>query len=243
MKIRMLLPVLLLLFVTGCKKEIATAPELMENARGSGGGILYGSMRDIDGNVYKTVKIGTQTWMAENLKVIRYRNGASIQNIQDNTSWGNARTGAWCYYDNDAAYNNIYGKMYNGYATQDVRGLAPKGWHIPTLTEWQTLKTYLGDNNDAGQLKATILWGPQNVGATNSTGFSALPGGVRGSYGQCINVGSYGYWHTSTLWTGDPGNSIDPIWFVSMSHELGGVSRDVTSQMIGYSVRCVKDVK
>src|SRR5665648_943598 len=103
-----------------------------------------GTVTDIDGNVYKTVTIGTQVWMAENLKTTKYRNGDPIPNITDATAWTNLTTGAYCNNNNDANYATTYGRLYNWYAVNDIRNIAPAGWHIPTKAEWTTLTTYLG---------------------------------------------------------------------------------------------------
>jgi uncharacterized protein (TIGR02145 family) len=155
---------------------------------------------DYDGNVYKTVKIGTQEWTAENLNVEHYRNGDPIPQVQDKDEWAKLTTGAWCYYANTSENGKIYGKLYNWYAINDSRGLAPAGWHIPSDAEWTTLTDYLGgttkEKNEGGikywiievvggKLKATTLWDSPNTGATNSSGLTAFPGGFRdynGSY-------------------------------------------------------------
>jgi len=141
-----------------------------------------GSVTDIDGNVYQTVKIGNQWWMMENLKVTSYRNGEAIPNVTDTTEWYNLTTGAYCYYDNDAYNTTIYGRLYNWYSINDSRSIAPTGWHVPTDEEWTTVINYLGGESVAGgKLKenGTTHWTSPNNGATNESGFSALPGGYR----------------------------------------------------------------
>jgi uncharacterized protein (TIGR02145 family) len=198
---------------------------------------------DIDGNTYPTVKICNQTWMAENLKVSKYRNGDPVLNIQDNNSWANTRSGAWCNYNNDSPNDLVFGKLYNGYAVTDARGLAPAGWHIPTKTEWDQLIGCLSNDqvNHANKMKTVTGWSPTNVGATNSSGFSGLPGGTRSPEGQFVNLGSFGYWYSTTLFTGNPLNIIDPIWFASLSYIERGVYQDPSSKISGLSVRCIKD--
>jgi uncharacterized protein (TIGR02145 family) len=203
----------------------------------------FATVIDIDGNVYPTVKICDQIWMAENLKVSKYRNEDPILNIQDNNAWANTRSGAWCNYNNDSPNDLVYGKLYNGYAVTDARGLAPAGWHIPTKTEWDQLITCLSNDqvNPANKMKTVTGWSPTNVGATNSSGFSGLPGGERGRLGEFVNIGSYGYWYSSTLFTGDPQSLVDPIWFASLSYIERGVYQDPKSKIMGLSVRCIKD--
>lgn len=134
-----------------------------------------------DDKVYKIVKIGNQVWMAENLNTSHYLNGDSIPQVQDKAEWVALTTGAWCYYQNDAENGKTYGKLYNWYAVNDPRGLAPEGWHIPTDAEWIALIDYLGGTNVAGgKMKqiGTVHWISPNLGATNESGFSALPGGL-----------------------------------------------------------------
>jgi uncharacterized protein (TIGR02145 family) len=109
-----------------------------------------GGVKDIDGNIYTSVIIGSQEWTVENLTVTRYKNSDPIGNITDNDAWSNATTGGWCYYLNDVQYNPAYGKLYNWFAAIDPRGLAPTDWHIPTEAEWQTLVNYLGGDSVAG---------------------------------------------------------------------------------------------
>jgi uncharacterized protein (TIGR02145 family) len=125
-----------------------------------------------------TVVIGTQTWTSKNLDVAKYKNGDPIPQVTDGTEWANLTTGAWCYYDNDQANGEIYGKLYNWYAATDPRGLAPSGFHIPTYSEWTTLSDYLGGNGGTLKETGTTHWLTPNNGATNSSGFTALPGGA-----------------------------------------------------------------
>ena len=146
------------------------------------------------------VVIGTQTWTACNLDVTTYRNGDVIPQVTDPTAWNNLTTGAWCYYENSSSFGCTYNKLYNWYAVNDPRGLAPVGYHIPTEAEYGTLANYLGGTNVAGgKLKqtGTSLWQSPNTGATNETGWTGLPGGGR-TNGQFGAVGIAGPYWTST---------------------------------------------
>jgi uncharacterized protein (TIGR02145 family) len=116
----------------------------------------YGTMTDQQGNVYKTIVIGTQEWMAENLKTSIYRNGEAIANVTDGNQWSGLTTGAWCYYENNSQYDCPYGKLYNWFAVSDSRKVCPTGWHVPTQGEWTTLTNYLGGESIAGgKMKST----------------------------------------------------------------------------------------
>ena len=196
---------------------------------------------DIDGNIYETVIIGDQDWMAENLKVTHYRNGDTIPNVTDNSNWANLSTGAYCYYDNDANNADTYGALYNWYAVEedDTRGLAPEGWRVPTDDEWQTLVDYLGGSSVAGgKMKeaGTAHWNSPNTGATNESGFTGLPGGYRGSYtGYFYDLGNYGYFWSATE------DSTSTAWNRILSYNNPAVSRYYFNKQGGFSVRCVRD--
>ncbi len=198
-----------------------------------------GTVTDIDGNVYQCVKIGDQWWMAENLKVTHYRNGEAIPNVTDGSEWSNLTTGAWCAYNNDNGNVSTYGLLYNWYAVDDSRNIAPESWHVPTDEEWQTLVDYLGGSSVAGgKLKetGTTHWYSPNTGATNESGFTALPGGYRDyNYGTFYNVGGYGYWWSST------GYSSSNVWNRILNYNNSDVYRNSHSKRSGFSVRCVRD--
>lgn len=186
------------------------------------------------------VKICNQTWMLKNLDVEKYRNGDPIPQVTDNTQWANLTTGAWCYFQNDAANGVIYGKLYNWYAVNDPRGLAPKGWHIPTANEYSTLANCLGGGPVAGdKLKeaGSAHWGLGNSGATNSSGFIALPGGSRIDYNGSFYIGPgiEGRWWTSTQYD----NSWS--WFHNLIGSASNSYIDYSDKGDGYYVRCVKD--
>lgn len=199
------------------------------------------TVTDIDGNVYQTVVIGTQTWMVENLKVSKYRNGDVIPEVPDNAAWAALATGGWSNYNNDAANGTKYGKLYNWYAVNDQRGLAPAGWHIPSKDEWNTLTTYLGGGGLGGgltnapyKLKATTGWNV-NTGSTNSSGFTALPNGARDESGISYWLNEMGSWHTSTPSTETRSYS---FWITS---DQDYVVLDTDDKRVGNAVRLVKD--
>jgi uncharacterized protein (TIGR02145 family) len=198
------------------------------------------TVTDKDGNVYQTVTIGTQTWMASNLRVTHYRNGESITNLTVDAEWAGATFAAWCDYSNSADNGTKYGHLYNWYAASDSRNIAPVGWHVPTDAEWTTLTTYLGGESVAGgKLKeaGTLNWATPNTGTTNETGFSALPGGDRDSFlgGTFSNLGRGGYWWSSTE-NGTTG-ALDRLMVCYDSN----VTRLNSNKAYGYSVRCVRD--
>jgi uncharacterized protein (TIGR02145 family) len=181
------------------------------------------------------VTIGDQIWSEFNLDVTTYRNGDPIPEVTDPTAWGNLTTGAWCYYANNSANGPIYGKLYNWYAVNDPRGLAPWGWHVPTLTEWNTLAGAVG--NDGGALKTTTGWFPPNVGATNSSGFSAVPAGARGGGAP----GQFGALTAATLfWTTTPANAL-ASYVRGLSFSDSFISGSGQDNFEGYSIRLVQN--
>lgn len=201
--------------------------------------VQTGTVKDVDGNVYKTIKIGSQEWMVENLKVTHYRNGDPIPNITDNKEWINLSTGAYCNFNNDVGNVAIYGRLYKGYAINDIRGIAPEGWHVPTDVEWQTLMNYLGGNYlvAGGKLKGTgtAYWTSPNTGATNETGFAALPGGYRGPNGNFYTLGDLAFFWSSTEY-GTKG-----AWGWNLSYYHTKVFRSGFDRRYGFSVRCLRD--
>jgi len=202
-----------------------------------------GSVKDIDGNVYKTVKIGNQWWMAENLKVTHYRNGDIIPNVIDDDEWFHLTSGAYCNYNNDTSNVAIYGSLYDWYAVVDIRNIAPDGWHAPTDNEWQKLVNYLGGNTLAGgrmKSKGTVndgdgLWYEPNVGATNESGFSALPGGGRTFDVANDVIGSYAYFWSTKNYHSYYG------WHRYLHYNKADVYRYNYYNQFGFSVRCIKD--
>jgi len=196
--------------------------------------------RDVDGNVYRTVRIGDQVWMAENLRVTRYRDGSAIPEVRDDRDWAGLDSGASCIAGNaaDPAHVAAFGRLYNWHAINDLRGLAPEGWHVPSVAEWQRMLDSLGGAAVAGgSLKAlgTVSWAAPNTAATDSSGFTALPGGVRdGNGGPFFNFGEAAYLGLTAT---EPG-----IWYAFLESGSGAVS--VASDEYptdGFSIRCVKD--
>lgn len=195
------------------------------------------TVTDIDGNVYQTVTIGTQVWMAENLKVTQYRNGDAIPNVTDQTTWEYLTTGAYCEYDNDLNNVATYGRLYNWYAVNDSRDLAPEGWHVPSDNEWQILIDLLGGATVAGgKMKEAGYshWDSPNTGATNESGFSVLPGGYRdGVNFYTVGISAY-------FWSATERSSIY-AWKRFLYNYHSHANRDSHGKRAGFSVRCVKD--
>jgi uncharacterized protein (TIGR02145 family) len=156
---------------------------------------------DGDGNEYDTVVIGTQTWLSENLKTTKYRNGDPIYLVTDDTKWSAWQTGAYCWYENSPVNKEAYGALYNRKAASSDF-LCPSGWHVPSEADWNELITFLGGQHYAGgKLKetGTLHWISQSQGTTNETGFTALPGGCRYLDGTFRDLREYGYWWMSDL--------------------------------------------
>jgi len=209
------------------------------------------TVTDIDGNVYHTVTIGTQVWMVENLKVTHYRNGDAIPLVTDSTSWINLTTGAYCNYDNNANNAITYGRLYNWYAVDDSRNIAPEGWHVPTDDEWKRLEMYLGmsqseadefgfrGTDQGSQLAGNAdLWYDGALvsnAAFGSNGFAVLPGGYRNEIGSFDSMGYYAYFWSSTEY----GSLI--AWSRVLYYGNSGVYRGNYYKHYGFSVRCVRD--
>jgi len=197
-----------------------------------------GTVTDIDGNVYQAVTIGTQVWMAGNLRVTHFRNGDPIPDVADSSTWSGLSTGAHCAYDDDESYVSVYGLLYNWYAVDDSRSMALDGWHVPSYAEWVTLVNYLGGESVAGgKLKqtGTTHWGSPNAGATNESGFSALPGGKRNYLGTSHGMGYYAFFWTSSK--NPPGGAFSQ----NLAFHGPEITLTAYGERAGYSVRCVKD--
>jgi uncharacterized protein (TIGR02145 family) len=223
-----LLIICLFIVTSSCKKK-----SVIEN-------IPEATVTDIDGNVYHTVKIGTQVWMVENLNTTRYSNGDSIPEVTDAASWRKLTSGARCNHNNDPGFSVTYGSLYNLYAVNEGRKIAPQGWHVATDSEWTTLINYLGGLTLAGgKLKeeGTTHWPAPNTGATNISGFSALPGGYRDDLGE-FNIIAGGYWWSSSLYDE---NDLNGAWSRGMSYGSAEVFRFDAGPTFGQCVRCVKD--
>jgi uncharacterized protein (TIGR02145 family) len=208
----------------GCKKE-EEKPQ-----------IEYSTVSDIDGNTYKTVKIGSQWWMEENLKTTKNKDNSSIPLVTDAQTWSNLTTPGYCYYNYDSAtYKDTYGALYNWYAATGK--LCPTGWHVPSDAEWTILTYYLGGEIVAGgKLKetGTTHWTSPNAGATNETGFTALPGGM--CEGVFWNIGNIGYW-----WSTTTGDVSEDAFFRDMFCDFSNVLKNQDWKWNGHSIRCVKD--
>jgi len=210
------------LFPPGCSKE--KKPDI--------------PLSDIEGNTYKTVKIGTQVWMAENLKTTRFNDETDIPLISENTAWGKLTTPGYCWYNNDASsFKNTYGALYNGYAVSTGK-LCPAGWHVPEKEEWQALRDFLGDSLTAGgKLKetATAHWLSPNKGADNSTGFTAVGGGIRYFEGTFASFLSY-----ASLWSATEVTN-DDYWYTGLYFDDAAFTINHRNRKHGFSVRCIKD--
>jgi len=206
----------------------------MQNSLINAGSIV----KDYDGNVYGIVTIGTQKWMTENLKTTKYNDGTAIPLVTNNTAWSNLTTPGYCWYRNEeTTYGGTYGALYNWYVVE-AGNVCPTGWHIPTDTEWTVLTDYLGGANVAGgKLKetGTTYWTTPNTGATNETGFTALPGGYRDNSGSFANVGGSGYWWSATE------HDATTAWFRVLYCNSSNVSQVADNKKIGFSVRCLRD--
>lgn len=210
----------------------------------------YGSLTDQDGNTYPTILIGTQEWMAENLRTTSYANGDPIPNITDDTLWCSLTTGAWCHYNNDNQFENTYGKLYNWYTVDDSRNVCPTGWHVPSLAEIDTLSNFLGSN--AGDKMRSVCdqyWYQPDFGATNESGFSGIGGGHRGTdmgLQSGLPIGSYAgmlfdgwWWIEGEAIAGIPLPDDGMRFRLSSSDDY--VSYNDTDKGVGHSVRCLKD--
>lgn len=199
----------------------------------------FSGITDIDDNMYRIVKIGDQWWMAENLKVKHYRNGDAIENEPDNDLWASLTTGAYCNYDNNETNAATYGRLYNWYAVNDNRNIAPAGWHVASDDEWQTLIDYLGgDTAASNKMKeaGTAHWASPNAGTDNSSGFTALPGGYRSYDGSYSHIGYFGF-----FWSSTELNTTNSAWYRFLNYNNANVYRDTFFKLFGFSVRCVRD--
>jgi uncharacterized protein (TIGR02145 family) len=211
----------------------------------------------------ESVTIGSQVWMTKNLSLAEYRDGTPIPQVTDPTEWANLTTGAWCWCNNDSAtYAATYGRLYNWYAVAGIfdaaseadstlrKQLAPQGWHVPTDAEWSTMINFLdpaadGGNNPnmaGGKMKTTGtiedgtgLWAAPNEMASNVSGFSGAPGGLRNGIGEYYNVGFNGNWWSSSEF------NADYAWCRKLDYYFGSADRDYSRKRDGFSVRCLRD--
>ena len=204
----------------------------------------YGTMTDQQGNVYRTIVIGNQEWMAENLKTSIYRNGESIANVSDSAQWSGITSGAWCFYKNDNQYECPYGKLYNGFSVVDSRNLCPSGWHLPSNNEWDVLKSYVGGGNNSGlNLMSDNIsyWEFLGTSNANSSGFSALPSLMRWSVGYFpdfidLDFHSF-YWSATQLGK----NTLSTHAISGWDSILGFTGSYSSPANYGYSIRCLRD--
>jgi uncharacterized protein (TIGR02145 family) len=196
--------------------------------------LTYDSITDAEGNEYKTIQIGTQTWTAENLRSTKLNDDTSIPFVPDGSAWASLTTPGYCWFNNDSVG---YGAIYNWY-TVGTGKLCPEGWHIPTDDEWTILTDYLGGKSVAGgKLKetGTSHWLGPNSGATNETGFTGLPTGYRNYSGGFNSINYYGFWWSSTEW------SSTGAWYRDVYYGYNSVDRSNSSKKSGATVRCIKD--
>jgi uncharacterized protein (TIGR02145 family) len=222
---------------------------------GTGMPPIVQTVGDIDGNEYPIVKIGDQWWMAENLRTTKYADGTDIPTGLDNSGWAAAESGAFAVYPPEEAFETdpdedileAFGALYNWYASTDPRGICPAGWHTPSDEEWKQLEMYLGmseteadelnyrGTDEGGKMKSITAWVGPNEGATNESGFTALPGGYRASNGSFGGIWSAGYWWSSTEYIETSALSR------MLSYKLATVLRYFDDKNNGFAVRCVKD--
>lgn len=197
-----------------------------------------GIAKDFDGNEYNTVKIGRQTWMVQNLKTTKYNDGTAIPLVTDGTAWAKLLTPGYCWYSNEElSFKPSYGALYNGYAINTGK-LCPDGWHVPNDADWTVLINFLGGKKIAGEkLKETGItyWVSPNTGATNESGFTALPGGLRYHDGIFHDFGFSGYWWSSTEY------SSSRAFFYYLDYQYSNIYRFDNLKKIGFSVRCIRD--
>lgn len=229
--------VLSVAFVTGCATTTVNAP------------VYGGTVNDIDGNVYHTVKIGTQTWMIENLKTTHYNDKTAIPMVADSAAWKNLKTPGYCWYKNDSTANKqIYGALYNWYAV-NTNKLAPSGWHIPSEADWMTLENnvtgYLYTSGSLAKILASTTYWVRSVATgavgfdpltNNSSGFAAVPGGLRENYVHSFSSKD----STGVLWSSTLESDTTALSFL-MKSESSTVDRYNKHKWKGLSVRCIKD--
>lgn len=192
---------------------------------------------DADGNIYQTIGIGAQVWMAENLKTTRFNDGTSIPFITSNLEWGHLIAPAYCWYNNDENNKDIYGALYNWYAVGSGK-LCPSGWHVPDDPEWAAIEIFLGGAEVAGgkmKFPGADYWKSPNFGAINSSRFNGLPGGMRGMDGVFENLRE-----GNLLWT-STGNKSTSAWYRAQDYLDAKLTRGSNTVLWGGSVRCIRD--
>ncbi|MFT6053823.1 MAG: hypothetical protein ACJAS3_003239 [Roseivirga sp.] len=239
-KFTLLLSIVLVLFNTSCEDDGSNVSNGVSTAEFNSG-LSYGSMKDNDGYTYKTIEIGTQTWMAENLRTTKFRNGEEIPTVTNNSEWVGLTSAAYSNYENTEDIDQLatYGRLYNWFAVADGRNIAPAGWHVPTDSEWAKLVEELGGMQSAGGTMkegGNAHWNAPNSGANNSSGFTALPAGRREyTDGSFINTGFNTFWWTSSLY------NPDYSWYYQINYDFNSVVLANFHKQYGFSVRLVKD--
>ena len=206
-------------------------------------GCQTNSVKDIDGNKYKTVKIGNQIWLSENLKATTYNDGTAIPLVKSYDAWAELSTPAYCWYNNDSTNKEVYGALYNWYAV-NTKKLCPEGWHVPSDEEWTELRTYLGENGNAGLVlkeSGTSHWKSPNSDASNTTGFTGLPGGYRDYKGPFNLVRTDAYWWSSTesyrYISTDSASYIS--FYRNLRYDDHDLFRNISDKSFGLCVRCL----
>jgi len=198
-----------------------------------------GTVKDIEGNSYKTTKIGDQWWMAENLNTTKFRNGENIPYLAGSNEWTSTLSAGYCHSNNDTTLGAVYGLLYNWHAVDDGRKICPEGWHTPSNNDWSALVEFLGGNEIAGgKLKQTGIdfWNSPNTDASNESGFSALPGGVRNA-----NTGDFAGSGTTGSWWSASQQNIDKAGVWGLTTMNGAIATYNLDKNTGLSLRCIKD--
>jgi uncharacterized protein (TIGR02145 family) len=245
---RFILLALSIVIAVGCNKnDEQSYDEIRFNSK-----LDYGSVTDIDGNTYRTIQIGSQVWMAENLKVARYSDATAIPLVQDSKQWISLQNDGYCKYEKGFDINGhlfiyeynyeVYGYIYNYYAAVSVHNVCPAGWHLPDNSDWRTIGIYLGGEEIAGKkLKEAgpVHWGYYNTLSTNESGFTALPGGLRDYLGIIESMGDSrggsGFWWSATV------NDPTSAWSYNLGSEVNTLMSFPIRKREGQNVRCVKD--
>ena len=194
------------------------------------------TVTDNDGNTYKTKKIGDQVWMTENLRTTKYRNGTSIPNVTNDMQWVGLTTGAWSWYENNTSFEVPYGKLYNWFAVRNPNGLCPDGWIMPLDNDYLQLANYLGGLSIAGggmKEEGVIHWEDPNQFATNFSGFTGLPGGIRASDGTFLQTRTSGAWWSN-------GESLSKGHSFRLINNSAALTQDMVDKFQGRSVRCIR---
>lgn len=237
MNLRKIITFSIFLFIVfSCKEKEVIIPEIPLNI-----------VVDAEGNVYETVKIGKQEWMAENLKSAKFCNEDEIFLVEDSAQWSNLSESAAAIYMNDIENEAIYGRLYNWYAVNDIRNICPCGWHVPSDFDWTVLITYIDSlaipyvhgvqsYTAGGKMKdkSNEYWQDPNAEATNTIGFSGLPGGLRLSNGAFSAIGLNGYWWSTK------DSEANTAWSRNLFYDFGYVGRGYSPKNVGFSVRCIK---